>query len=72
MELKRMEPQNQFKRYVGHLVRIVFKDGEVTCAKCGNLRAVEGEFLDFETHVHRYLINVSQVLKIQDAEGPRP
>jgi hypothetical protein len=71
-EMKGMELPNQFKRYVGHLVRIVFKDGETTCAKCGKLLAVEGGFLDFETYVHRYLINVSQVLKIQDATEAGP
>jgi len=63
-----MEQPDQFKHFVGHLVRIVFKDGEVTCAKVGNLLGVEGGFLDFSTYHHRYSIRISEVLKIQDAE----
>lgn len=62
---------NRFKQFLGRLIRIVYRDGTETVAKVGNLIAADDQFLEFETFQHRYIVRVSEVLKVQDAGGSR-
>jgi hypothetical protein len=60
-------PKSRFNFFVGKLGRVVFKDGLEIVAKCGQVVSVEGEHLELQTHHHRYLIRLDQILKIQEA-----
>jgi hypothetical protein len=63
---------NRFSNFVGHLVHIVFRDGAEIQTKKGKLLAADDQFLELETFYHRYVIRVSEVLKVSDAGGPQP
>jgi ribosome maturation factor RimP len=55
-------------QFVGRLVRVVFKDGERVEAKKGDLVDADGEFITLRTLKHTYVIRVSEILKLSDAE----
>jgi len=58
-----------FKPLVGHLVRCVYRDKDQVFAIKGKLVQVLGNFIVVRTYKHSYIINFSEVLKLQDAEG---
>ena len=65
-----MESQNsKFQGFVGRLVRCVFRDGAETQTKKGRLISADSEFIELQTHRHRYIIRISEVLKLSDVEG---
>jgi len=65
-----MENQsNRFSAFVGRLVRVVFRDGQEIQTKKGRLVAADAEFIEVETYHHRYVVRVSEVLKLSDVGG---
>jgi hypothetical protein len=54
---------------VGHLVKVVFRDGDQVIAKRGKLVSVTESFVELQTLKNIILIRISEILKIQRSLG---
>jgi len=63
--------QDRFNCFVGKLVRCVFRDGSEIQTKKGRLLSADDEFIELQTFHHRYLIRVSEILKLSDVGDRR-
>lgn len=66
----------ELEAFKGHLVKVVFRDGDKAIAKRGELVSVTDEFIELHTFENAILIRVSEVLKVQRSlnhnQGGRP
>lgn len=57
--------KEELETFVGHLVKLVFRDGDQVIAKRGRINSVSDEFIELRTLENVILIRTSEVLKIQ-------
>jgi hypothetical protein len=69
-KLRRMiKLSEELKPFVGHLVKVVFRDGYQVIAKRGKLVSVSENFAELRTLESVILIRTSEILKVQRSLG---
>lgn len=59
----------EFRPFLNHLVKIVFRDGDQIIAKRGELVSASEDFVELRTLENVILIRASEILKIQRGLG---